>query len=116
MGPLPNSLLVGKRGPEGGATGGDRGTRMLCVLPTEARPLPFTDTFFGGGEGLPGAIPGGFGAKLGFPWFITGGLLGRVGGLALPTRWLWLPDTLSPSGLEPPVKTESDVLVDIVGF
>lgn len=60
---------------EGGATGGDRGTRILCALVTVGLP-PFITIFFGGGDGL----PGGFGATFGLPKFATGGLLGREGG------------------------------------
>lgn len=52
-------------GGDGGDTGGDLGTLMLCVR--EAI-LPFTINFLGGGEGRSGAGPGGFGARLGFPW------------------------------------------------
>lgn len=64
-------------GPAGGATGGDRGTLILCARDTAGLGPPFV-TFLDGGEGLLrgafggvlgglGAIPGGFGATLGFP-------------------------------------------------
>lgn len=63
--------------PDGGATGGERGTFMLWARDTTGRGPPFA-TFFTGGDGLVcevfgavvggfGAIPGGLGAKLGLP-------------------------------------------------
>lgn len=62
---------MGKTGPEGGATGGERGSLILLVLSGLVAPLA---TFFNGGEGLfwgvfgtLGAIPGGLGATFGLP-------------------------------------------------
>lgn len=56
----------GNGGVEGGATGGDLGTRILCALDTGTR--PFITNFFGGVAGLlVGIFGGGFGATFGLP-------------------------------------------------
>lgn len=83
-------IAGGNGGVEGGATGGDLGTRILCALDTGTR--PFITNFFGGVAGLlVGIFGGGLGATFGLPWLIGLGCGGAIlfGTLPLPLVFVW---------------------------